>query len=102
MVAEWNGHRKQPVPDADSWVYLVQYTSGSEGWNCTETDAMVLYSLTYSYRNYMQCQGRIDRIDTKYTDLYYYILGSPSAIDVAVRKAQNAKKNFNEREMIRK
>jgi hypothetical protein len=101
-VAEWNGHRKQPVPDTDSWVYLVQYTSGSEGWNCTETDAMVLYSLTYSYRNHMQCQGRIDRIDTKFTDLYYYVLGSSSAIDLAVRKAQKAKKNFNEREMMRK
>jgi hypothetical protein len=101
-VAEWNGHRKQPVPTSDRWVYLVQYNSGSEGWNCTETDAMVLYSLTYSYKNYKQCQGRIDRLNTKFTDLYYYILGNHSAIDVAVKRALNEKKSFNEKEMMRK
>ena len=26
-VAEWNGHRKQPIPNTDRWVYLVQYVS---------------------------------------------------------------------------
>jgi hypothetical protein len=102
VVAEWNGHRKQPVPKSDRWVYLVQYNSGAEGWNCTETNAMVLYSLTYSYKNFTQCQGRIDRLDTKYTDLYYYILRNSSAIDLAVGKSLSGKKNFNEREMIRK
>ena len=95
-VAEWNGHRKQEVPTADRWVYLVQYNSGSEGWNCTETDSMILYSLTYSYKNYIQSQGRIDRIDTKYTDLYYYILKSSSTNDEAVLKALKSKKSFNE------
>jgi hypothetical protein len=94
-VAEWNGHRKNPVPNSDKWVYLVQYNSGSEGWNCTQTDAMIIYSLTYSYKNYIQSQGRIDRIDTKFIDLYYYILVSNSPIDQAVRKALYTKKNFN-------
>ena len=97
-IAEWNGHQHQPIPDTDSWVYLVQYSAGAESWNCTETDAMVLYSLTYSYKNFIQCQGRIDRLDTPFTDLYYYILGSSSAIDSAVKKALDQKKNFNERE----
>ena len=101
-IAEWNGHRKNSIPDSDHWVYLVQYNSGSEGWNCTETNAMVLYSSTYSYKNFIKCQGRIDRLNTSYTDLYYYILGNQSAIDVAVRKALKSKKSFNEREMIRK
>lgn len=101
-IAEWNGHKKEPVPDTDSWVYLVQYTSGSEGWNCTETDAMMLYSLTYSYKNFIQSQGRIDRIDTPFTKLYYYILNSSAPIDRAVKKALAEKKSFNEREEAKK
>ena len=95
-VAEWNGHRKEPLPNEVKWVYLVQYVSGAEGWNCTETDAMVMYSLTYSYKNFMQAQGRIDRLDTKYSDLYYYVLCSSSPIDRSIRKSLGLKKNFNE------
>jgi superfamily II DNA or RNA helicase len=101
-VAEWNGHKKQGIPDASEWVYLVQYTSGSEGWNCTETDAMILYSLPYSYKNFIQSQGRIDRIDTKFKDLFYYVLGGNSPIDRAVKKSLDNKKSFNEREMAKK
>ena len=101
-VAEWNGHRKDPIPVSDRWVYLVQYTSGSEGWNCTETDSMILYSLTYSYKNFIQSQGRIDRIDTAFIKLYYYILTSSAPIDISVRKALEQKKSFNEREHAKK
>jgi hypothetical protein len=95
-AGEWNGHKKTPIPDTDKWVYLVQYVAGAESWNCTSTNAMVLYSLTYSYKNYIQCQGRIDRLDTSYVDLYYYILESSAPIDIAVKKALGSKKSFNE------
>ena len=95
-VAEWNGHRKQPLPKTDKYVYLVQYVSGAEGWNCIDTDAMVFWSMTYSYKNFEQAQGRIDRLNTPFTDLYYYVLLSDSAIDKAVRDSLKHKRTFNE------
>lgn len=96
-VAEWNGHVKNAIPTGENWVYIVQYTSGAEGWNCTSTDAMVFYSMTYSYKQFEQAQGRIDRLNTAYEHLYYYTLTSNSIVDRAVKKSILAKKDFNER-----
>jgi superfamily II DNA or RNA helicase len=101
-VAEWNGHRKQPIPDTDKWVYLVQYTSGAEGWNCVDTNAMIMYSMTYSYKNFEQCQGRIDRLNTPFDVLYYYILASNSVIDRGIKESLASKKSFNERKFYDK
>ena len=94
--AEWNGHKHQEIPDTDRWGYLVQYASGSEGWNCTETNAMVFYSLTYSYKMFKQAHGRIDRLDTEWKKLYYYVLLSSSEIDRAVIRALDEKRDFTE------
>jgi len=95
-VAEMNGFRKDEIPKSDSWAYLVQYAAGAEAWNCIETDTVIFYSLTYSYKNFMQAQGRIDRLDTPYTELYYYILKSNSMVDNAVTRALAEKRMFNE------
>lgn len=99
--AEWNGHKHEPIPSFESrWLYLVQYTAGAEGWNCISTNAMVFWSLTYSYKQYSQSLGRIDRMNTPFTDLYYYVFMSKSEVDRAVYKSLRQKKDFNENEYV--
>lgn len=101
QIAEYNGHKHDPVPDCEKWVYLVNYSAGNAGWNCIKTNVIVFYSQNYSYKVMQQAAGRIDRLNTPFTDLYYYHLKSKSGIDLAISRALRDKRNFNEGKFVK-
>lgn len=97
---EWNGQRHTLIPEGETWVYLVQYAAGNEGWNCVETPYMFFYSMTYSYKMFKQAKGRIDRMNTPFTQLVYYIFETDSSIDQRIKKCIQSKKDFNEKDFV--
>ena len=100
-IAEWTGHAHQEIPRSDKFVYLVQYVAGCEGWNYIGTDTIIFYSQSYSYKVMAQAAGRIDRLNSPYKHLYYYHLKSRSGIDLAISKALETKKIFNETKFVK-
>ncbi len=96
--SEWNGQKHQEILNTTKWVYLVEYTAGCEGWNCIQTDTIIFYSLNHSYKVMHQAMGRIDRLNTPFQDLYYYILISKSKIDIRINQKLKQKKNFNNKD----
>ena len=100
--SEWNGHKHEAIPETSEWIYLCQYTSASEGWNCILTDTIIFFSQNYSYKIMTQAAGRIDRMNTKFLNLHYKYLISGSPIDIAIMKAISKKQSFNETGFVNK
>lgn len=100
-VAEWTGHKHQPVPNSKRWVYICQYNSACEGWENTETNCIIFYSQNYSYKIMTQAAGRVDRLNTPFDELFYYYLKSRSGIDLAISKALTEKRKFNEKKWVK-
>ena len=96
-VARWDGIKHEPIPTTPRWAYILQYAAGDSGWNCIETDTIIFYSQSYSYKSTVQAAGRIDRMNTPFTDLYYYHVRSTSGIDNAIHRSLVHKKEFNEK-----
>lgn len=100
VIGEWNGEKHTEIPRTDRWAYLCQYNSASEGWNCIETNNIIFYSLSYSYKMTEQARGRIDRLNTPFNQLNYFYLMSHAPIDQAIKRALDMKKNFNEKKFV--
>lgn len=94
-MGEWNGHKHQEIPDSREWIYLVQFTAGAEGWNCISTNATFFFSQNPSYKKTEQAYGRIDRLNTSFSDLWYYVPMSNTWIDKRLRQAYVEKRSFN-------
>lgn len=100
IFSEWNGQNHDELPEAGHWVYLVQYQAGCEGWECITANTIVFFSLNYSYKIMHQAAGRIDRLNTPYSDLYYYLIRSKAPIDIAIMRALKEKRTFNEKNFV--
>ena len=98
---EWNGEVHSGIPDTERWAYLVQYSAGCEGWNCITCNCMIFFSQSYSYRMTKQAEGRIDRMNTPFVDLWYYQFKSAAPIDLAIARALSQKRDFNERRFLK-
>jgi hypothetical protein len=94
-LSEWNGHKHDEIPDTDKWLYLVQFAAGAEGWECITTNATFFWSQNPSYKVTEQAYGRIDRMNTTFGNLFYYLPLSDSYIDKAMLRAFEEKRDFN-------
>lgn len=94
-IAQHNGKKHDKLPIGTEWLYLCQYGSASEAWNCITTNCIVYYSLNHAWWVMTQAAGRIDRSNTPFSILYYYRFVSNSSIDYRILKALDEKGTFN-------
>ena len=95
VIAQHNGKKHEKLPVGEQWLYICQYSSASEAWNCITTNCVVFFSLNHAWWQMTQAAGRIDRSNTPFNILYYYRLVSNSSIDYRILRALDEKANFN-------
>ena len=100
--SQYNNRQHDPLPEGEEWLYILQYTAGAEGWNCITTDTILYFSLNDSWKITEQTEGRIDRLNTPYTDLNYIYLRSKAKLDMDIQATLNKKKKFNMNAWLRK
>lgn len=90
------------VPSKDKWadlpertITLAQYQSGSTGIEMTYAATTVYFSPTYSYSNYEQSIGRINR-NGQTQKMTLYLLCAPSTLEREVWSALRNKSDFQE------
>ena len=82
-------------------VFLDRYEREAGDFTIRGTEAEFSCPLkTYSYKMLKQSMGRVDRLNTKFVDLYYYHLLTTSEFDKRILNHLKAKKQFNERSFI--
>lgn len=93
-------HELPPKPTWDSLkrtITLAQYQSGSVGVEMTYAATIVYFSPTYSYSNYEQSIGRIERHGQK-SKMTLYLLCAPTTIEKEVWAALRNKSDFQEKQ----
>jgi superfamily II DNA or RNA helicase len=81
------------VQDEDSYVLVVS-AALSEGWELPECNNMIFWSLDFQLKNYIQMQGRIDRVSHETSNYYLHLL-TDGTIDEGVYESMQAKKDFH-------
>lgn len=95
--------QKHELPPKSAWeglsrsITLAQYQSGSQGVEMTYADTIVYFSPTYSYMNYEQSQGRINR-NGQTKKMTLYLLRAPSTIERDIWGALKEKRDFQEKQ----
>lgn len=94
---------KHEVPTKDNWaalnrtITLAQYQSGSTGIELTYAATTVYFSPTYSYSNYQQSVGRINR-NGQTQKMTLYLLCAPATVERDIWGALREKSDFQEKQ----
>lgn len=97
-VFQVNGE-KHEAPSKDKWdslertITLAQYQAGSTGIELTYAATTVYFSPTYSYSNYEQSVGRINRNGQKHK-MTLYLLCAPTTVERDIWAALRGKSDF--------
>lgn len=75
---------------SDDCVFIMQASMGA-GFDASEFSVMIFASMSFKYTDYVQSQGRINRINNLHENKYIYLLGGKTDRDVyeAIKSGQD-------------